>query len=142
LVVRAVKVHTEKILAFRYFLQSGYFLDLVATALQTAWRAHRAYVQYKAKRSAAIKIQAAVRGAAVPTRSRHGAFSVRWLWSEVRVVRRDKQLKLSRLAPIGAQAGQDDLQIQVIDLRRLSMRQRRLLAMYIKPISTFVLTKW
>jgi hypothetical protein len=124
---------------FKIWLNTPTYLGLHATSIQTRWRGYYCEKRLAMQKVAVVKIQAAWRASRVPTRSQVGAFEVRCLFSRPRVVIEDDDGRLTKLAPYGAE--QTELsgpKIEVVDLPRLSVRQRRLLNQYMKCVLKYL----
>jgi hypothetical protein len=135
LVVRQTRHYCMLMRNFNSWLTKPSYLGATAVAIQKVWRGYRAATRYQLKLEAAVKIQAFWRGAQVPTRSRSGAFNVRYLFARPRVVVEDLDGRLTKLAPHGSQVpGPTHF---IVDLPKLSSRQRRLLSQYLRCLLEF-----
>lgn len=122
---------------FKIWLNTPTYRGLNATAIQTIWRRYSCEKRFQKQKVAVVKIQAVWRGTQVPTRSRRGAFNVRYLFSRPRVVVEDEEGRLTKLAPFGTQEADGPVH-EIVDLPKLSKRQRRLLNQYMRSVLKFM----
>jgi hypothetical protein len=120
---------------FKIWLNTPTYRGMLAKEVQKFWRGYVCAKRYHRQRAAVLRIQAVWRGSQVPTRSRRGAFNVKYLFSHPRIVIEDDDGRLTKLAPYGSQAA--GIKQEVVDLRKISIRQRRLLYQYVRCVLDF-----